>query len=470
MADPQRIDEKAPPLTFVQWLICATAAMGFAFDIFALLVLPLILRPALMELGGLKPGTPEFGTWAGRLFFVPAFAGGIFGLLGGYLTDRLGRRRILVWSILLYAFSAFASGFATTPMMLLILRCTTFIGVSVEFVAAVAWLAELFPHPKQREAVLGYTQAFSSLGGLMAAFANGLAVKWATGLPAISVPAWLHLGGHILDAHAGWRYTLIAGLLPAIPLIIIRPFLPESPAWRLKKLSGTMRRPSIVELFKPQLLRTTLVTTIIFACSYGAAFGAIQQIPQIVPGLPEVKAMEKGKPPKEQNAIEQKVASDVTKVQEFGGLAGRVLLAILAVYIVSRQKLLRIFQAPGLIVMPIVFGYFAVTSLNLLYVGIFFAGLFTVAQFSFWGNYLPRVYPVHLRGTGESFAANIGGRMIGTSFAWVTTNIAVKSWVPGGSVPAKMAYTAAAVGFGVYLIGLIMSFFLPEPAVQQVEE
>ena len=50
---------------------------------------------------------------------------------------------------------------------LLFLRCTTFIGVCVEFVAAVAWLAELFPNPKQRESVLGYTQAFSSLGGVM---------------------------------------------------------------------------------------------------------------------------------------------------------------------------------------------------------------------------------------------------------------------------------------------------------------
>jgi len=40
------------------------------------------------------------------------------------------------------------------------------------------------------------------------------------------------------------------------------------------------------------------------------------------------------------------------------------------------------------------------------------------------GNYLPRVYPIHLRGTGESFAANIGGRMIGTSFALLTTTLA----------------------------------------------
>ena len=47
------------------------------------------------------------------LFYVPAIAGGIFGLLGGYLTDRLGRRRVLTWSILLYAFSAFFAGFST---------------------------------------------------------------------------------------------------------------------------------------------------------------------------------------------------------------------------------------------------------------------------------------------------------------------------------------------------------------------
>ncbi len=51
------------------------------------------------------------------------------------------------------------------------------------------------------------------------------------------------------------------------------------------------------------------------------------------------------------------------------------------------------------------------------------AGFFTIAQFSFWGNYLPRVYPTYLRGTGESFAANIGGRMIGTSFMFLTTQI-----------------------------------------------
>ena len=99
--------------------------------------------------------------------------------------------------------------------------------------------------------------------------------------------------------------------------------------------------------------------------------------------------------------------------------------------------------------------------MTLFHVGIFLAGLLTVAQFSFWGNYLPTVYPLHLRGTGESFAANIGGRMIGTSFAWVTSEIA--RLVHFGSDAVNMAYTAAGVAFFVYLVGSLACFFLPEP-------
>jgi MFS family permease len=466
--------------TYVKWLILVIASIGFAFDIYELLMLPLIFRPAYQELSGLKPGTPEFQEgltfWLKLMFYFPAFFGGLFGLLGGYLTDRLGRRSVLTWSILIYAVSAFLAGFSTSLPMLLFFRTTTFIGVCVEFVAAVAWLAEIFPEPEEREKALGYTQAFSSVGGLLVAFVNGLAVRYAAELPAIA-----NLFGAVGDPHAGWRYTLMSGLIPAIPLIIIRPFLPESPAWQAKKEAGTLKRPSFAELFSPGLARTTIVTTIMFACSYGAAFGAIQMIPQIVPGLQEVKERTQGKPPPEQKKVEQESASDYTKAQEVGGLVGRFLLAFLAVQIASRRALLRLFLIPGLIAMPLIFYAFSTgqnqkffefdmswsfvfheVSFSLLGLGIFLAGFFTVAQFSFWGNYLPRVYPVHLRGTGESFAANIGGRMIGTSFAWVTATIV--DYLPGeGGLPQKFALTAAGVAFAVYLVNLIATFFLPEP-------
>src|SRR3989454_1553466 len=161
-----------PRLTMLQWLIAIITAIGFAFDSYVLLMLPLIVRPALIDLLHVAPGSPAINDWAGLIFYVPAVAGGLFGLLGGYFTHLFGPRRVLVWSILLYAFSAFAAGFSTSVEMLLVLRCTTFIGVCIEFVAAVAWLAELFPNPHQRENMLGYTQAFSSIGGLLVAGAN----------------------------------------------------------------------------------------------------------------------------------------------------------------------------------------------------------------------------------------------------------------------------------------------------------
>src|SRR5580700_9819003 len=215
----------------VKWTVCAVAALGFLVDIYAILVAPLILQPALLELGRLRPGTPEYRDWAAYLFWIPPLAGGFFGLIGGYLTDRFGRRRVLVYAILLYTFSAVAAGFAASLETLLLWRSLSFIGVCVEFVAAVAWLAELFPNPKQREAVVGYTQAFGSLGGILVTGAYYLVVTYGQHLPPIS-------GGH-----EAWRYTLMSGVIPAIPLIIIRPFLPESPVWRLKKAAGTLKRP-----------------------------------------------------------------------------------------------------------------------------------------------------------------------------------------------------------------------------------
>ena len=110
----------------------------------------------------------------------------------------------------------------------------------------------------------------------------------------------------------------------------------------------------------------------------------------------------------------------------------------------------------------------ATTSLEGLKWGIFAAGFFTVAQFSFWGNYLPRMYPVHLRGTGEGFAANVGGRMVGTSAALLTTTLA--NYTPGSSPSQKLAYAAAAVAALTYGVGWIASHWLPEPAGEALPE
>ncbi|MFM8985571.1 MAG: MFS transporter, partial [Planctomycetia bacterium] len=394
-------------------------------------------------------------------------------------TDLLGRRRVLTFSILLYAFAALAAGFATSLPQLLLFRCLVFVGVCVEFVAAVAWLAELFPDPGRRERVLGWTQAFSSLGGLLVGSANILAARFAETLPAIQ-------GGH-----EAWRYTLISGVIPALPLILIRPFLPESPVWAEKKVAGTLRRPSLRELFSPALVRTTVVTTLVFAASYGIAFGAIQQLPQILGAqlLPADKGGAKGHaaviaaakeaqaaaqanqqlPPARLKAIagnaSDEAVAQVTIFQEIGGLVGRVLLAFAAVRITSRRTLLRLFQWPALVVVPALFWWISTQlgnagSLPFIKAGIFVAGLLTVAQFSFWGNYIPLVFPTHLRGTGESFTANIGGRVLGTAAAWLTLTFAAAT----PPDPVRIAVVGAVVAAGYALVGAILTRWLPEPA------
>jgi hypothetical protein len=151
-------------------------------------------------------------------------------------------------------------------------------------------------------------------------------------------------------------------------------------------------------------------------------------------------------------------------VQEGGGLAGRFLMAILAVYVLSRRRLLRLFQIPGLLLIPLVMFIPASRDADMSTTGIFALGLLTVAQFSYWGNYLPLVYPTYLRGTGEAFAANIGGRMLGTSAALLVTSIV--RFMPGGSASRQLAYATGIIGLLSYAVGFVASYWLPEPTLE----
>ena len=451
-------NEPSIRLTPIQWLICTIAAIGFAFDIYEILMLPLIVRPALLELTGAVPGSPQFQMWVGRLFYIPAFAGGIFGLIGGYLTDRLGRRRVLTYSILIYAVAAFLSGFSTSIEMLLVLRCFVFIGVCVEFVAAVAWLAELFPEPTaSREGARLHAGVFVARRPHGRVRQRVARRRHAASLPALSMFD-LAIGesarAMALHAHVGRAARDSVDSDPPVPAGISGVAAEESG----RHAQAAEHRRAVRARSAPHDDRhddhvCVRVRRRVRRDSAGAANRS----------RPARSATDDARAAAAARGTHQRRKSRRTspKVQEVGGLAGRVALAYLAVVILSRRKLIRLFQIPGLIVMPLTFAIAGTTSLNWLYVGMFLAGFFTVGQFSFWGNYLPRVYPLYLRGTGESFAANIGGRLIGTSFAWLTATLAV---TPNRAyAPTKVAYVAAAVGFSVYLVGIIASFWLPEP-------
>ncbi len=95
----------------------------------------------------------------------------------------------------------------------------------------------------------------------------------------------------IHGSHEAWRYTILCGIVPAIPLLLVRPFLPESPIWKKKREEGTLQRPSILELFHPEFRKTALLSCFMMACAYAASFGMLQHFARIIPGAPEVKIL-----------------------------------------------------------------------------------------------------------------------------------------------------------------------------------
>jgi MFS family permease len=487
-------------LTTTHWLIIIIASIGFLFDTYELLMTPLVAAPAIAELLKIPQNNPIVTEWVGRLLWISALCGGVFGLLGGWLVDKLGRKTVMALSIFLYSFSPFAAAYSTSLSMFVFFHSTTFIGVCVEFIAAITWLAEVFEDRKQREKWLGITQAFASLGGVLVTLVSIWLTLHIKDLPHIGLPAGLGS-----TDPASWRFLLLTGLLPAIPIALMLPFVPESKIWKEKRAAGALKRPSFGAIFAPELRRVTLVTAILSACAYGIAFGALQvTVARVTPGLPELKkeavalaplrkeaealntqlnAMPEGDPARKdlvakikENFVKQVPLNDVVKKmsdkvqfrQEMGGLAGRLLLAALLIAGLSRVALLKIFQIPALIILPLTYFKLFEQGGDTFLWGYFFCGLVVVAQFSYFGEYLPKVFPLHLRGTGGSFATNVGGRMIGTSFAVLNT-----SWLApllaGGAQAVKPMHVALAAGYiatGLALLAFVVGFFLPEPKAE----
>jgi MFS family permease len=488
-----------PKFTTTTWLIIIIASIGFLFDTYELLMTPLVAAPAIAELLKVPLNNPMVTDWVGKLLWIAALCGGVFGLLGGWLVDRFGRKKIMAASIFLYSLSPFCAAFATSLPMFVFFRSTTFIGVCVEFVAAITWLAEVFPDKKEKEKWLGITQAFASLGGLLVTGVSVWISKHGADLPHWGLPVGLGA-----TDPGSWRYLLMTGILPAIPIALLLPFVPESQVWKDRRAAGSLKRPSFGALFAPELRRVTLVTAALSACAYGIAFGALQvTVARVTPGLPELRETSKTLAPlrkeaeglnlelnklaptdparkdliakikenfgksKPHNDKIKEMADKVQLRQELGGLVGRILLAVLLIWGISRVALLKIFQIPALILLPLT--YFKLFeqggSAFLWAYGI--CGLLTVAQFSYFGEYLPKVFPLHLRGTGGSFATNVGGRMIGTSMAFVTTSFVAPMLAGNGPLlPSHVAMAAGYVGTAIAVISFIVGFLLPEPKTE----
>ena len=221
-----------------QYMALAAAFLGWMFDGLEMGLFPLVARPALRELLGAEADTST-GMWLGWItagFLVGAACGG---LIFGWLGDRVGRVRAMIWSVLCYATFSGLCGFADAAWQVAGLRFIAALGMGGEWSLGVALVMEVWPN-RSRAFMAGLIGAAANVGYLLVGFV-GLALltligtfrEWmlAVGLPEQTV--------EMLVRNNGWRLMMIMGTLPAVLTFFIRMFVPESEKWEKEQEAGS---------------------------------------------------------------------------------------------------------------------------------------------------------------------------------------------------------------------------------------
>jgi MFS family permease len=201
-ADPRR---SLPPLSpqrfpFRIWLI---TFFGWTFDFYDLLLFSFVLVPIGRELGLTQ-------TEEALLLGSALGASGIGGILFGWLSDRLGRKRVMTWTIGLYSLGTGLTALAMDPVSLLVFRLVTGLGVGGEWAVGHAILAESTP-VRLRGRAAAFLQAGEPVG---------------VGLAALS--------GLLLTPLVGWRLVFLLSSASAAIALVARRYLPESSLWDLQ--------------------------------------------------------------------------------------------------------------------------------------------------------------------------------------------------------------------------------------------
>lgn len=143
-------------------------------------------------------------------------------MVSGPLSDKFGRRKILVYAALLFAVSAIGSALAPSFLTLVIARMIGGLGVGAALIIAPMYIAEISP-PAIRGRMVSFNQLNIVIGISVAFFTNYLILQWGQ-----SDSSWAMTLGF---EKWNWRWMLGLETLPAILYFVCLFFVPESPRW-----------------------------------------------------------------------------------------------------------------------------------------------------------------------------------------------------------------------------------------------
>ena len=416
------------------WRILAASFLGWIFDGFESFALFLVLPMALKSL--LTPEQASTGAiWGGIAISTTLLGWGIGGLVGGVLADYVGRKQMMMLSVLAYALLSGLTAFATGFWTFAALRFLTGLAMGSEWSTGVALVAETWPE-RARAKGCGFLQSGFGFGTLLAA------LIW------VVLQQWQPLGAET------WRAMFLIGAAPAVFVLYIRRSVGESERWmasvREKRWAATeggsaraeIRRPfTLAEIFRePEGRRRVLLT---FLLSLAATIGW-WGVSSFLPGhmLQIAKRAGVANPPL--------WSSTAALVYTVGAVAAYLLSGFLADWWGRRAYLL--FGFVGCILTTPLTYLWASTPESLMACAAI-NGFFTLGcAYSWMAIYPAELFTSSVRSTAASFVFN-ASRLI----AWVFPMTAAAMIQTFGGLPK------AAMALGTfYLVGLVVPWFLPE--------
>jgi SHS family sialic acid transporter-like MFS transporter len=422
-----------------QWLALAAALLGWMFDGFEQGIVPLVARPALVELLHLQDEARraaeasepaaraeafalvdrEVGDWNGRITAAFLLGAALGGWLFGWLGDRLGRVRAMALSVLVYSGFTGLCGLAQDAPQLAAVRFLAALGMGGEWALGVALVMESWPG-----------EARPVLAGLIGAAANvGFFLSGLGGLV-------LEQTGLRIDA-GGWRWVLGVCAFPALLTFLLRLYVPESEKW--VQAARGRPRPGLAAIFAPPVWRRTLLGALLAGLPLLCTWGGVQLIPLWV----------------KQQTDDQQMVSFAQMGAALGAVFGAIAGALLGQSL-GRRRAYFFLCVGSLAVTALLFRgsllgpevdwrFFAVVIL---------VGALTASFYGWLPLYLPELFPTRIRATGQGFGYN-AGRILAAAGA-LSTGYLMTSVFHGSYAQAGATITL------IYLVAMAAIWLAPE--------
>jgi len=348
-----------------QWKALVAAQLGWMLDAMDVMLYA-------FALGSIQQEFALSSAQAGALASATLVASAVGGILFGALSDKIGRAKALVYSILMYSLFTALTSTSGSIIELVLWRALVGLGMGGEWSAGSVLVSETWPSEHRGKAI-GLMQSGWAIGYILAAI-----------LAALILPAF------------GWRMLFLVGILPAFFTLWIRRNVKEPEIWRAERqMTPASRSHSLFEIFHPSLLRKTVFASLVTTSVLFAYWGLFTWMPSFLARPLELGGAGLG------------IVKSSTWIipMQIGAFFGYTLFGFFADRF-GRRPVFLVFLACAAILVP-VYGQLARHELLLLILGPLI-GFFGHGYFSVFGAMLAELFPTRVRGIAQGLTYNVG--------------------------------------------------------------